>query len=53
MIPFVRKRFGAVWTWRIWLFGVTLGPEVWEVHVGPLLLWFDPEGMHDPQENQQ
>ena len=29
--------------WRAWTFGVVFGPEVYELHVGPLVVGFDPE----------
>ena len=50
MIPFMRGgKFGWDVSWRQWAIGFNLGPEVWAVYVGPLSLWFDPEGLHDPK----
>lgn len=49
MIPDVRGKFGVTWFWRTWTLGFQFGPEVWKIHVGPLTVWFDPEGLHDPK----
>jgi hypothetical protein len=30
------------WRWRSWVFGVTFGPEVWQLSLGPLSIGYAP-----------
>lgn len=43
-----RGKFGMVLYWRQWSVGVAFGPEVYELYLGPLTFWFDPEGLTEP-----